>query len=176
LFPPLSLLHHFRRYRGNLLTDSGGFQMVSLLALADIDERGVTFQNPHDGSRELLTPERSIAIQNCIGADIMMALDDVVSSVVTGPRVTEAMHRTLRWIDRCVAAHERPAEQNLFGIVQGGLDPALRAECLVELVRCVRGRGGGGICVFVAFHCCCCCWWFFFFFFFHSRSMVFIDI
>jgi tRNA-guanine family transglycosylase len=147
LFPPLSLWHHFRRYRGNLLTDSGGFQMVSLLALADIDERGVTFQNPHDGSRELLTPERSIAIQNCIGADIMMALDDVVSSVVTGPRVTEAMHRTLRWIDRCVAAHERPAEQNLFGIVQGGLDPALRAECLVELVRCVRGRGGGDLCL-----------------------------
>lgn len=66
----------------------------------------------------LLTPEHSIQLQNQIGADIMMALDDVVSSTTTGPRVEEAMHRTIRWIDRCIAAHKRPKEQNLFGIVQ----------------------------------------------------------
>ena len=58
-----------------------------------------------------------------------MALDDVVSSTTTGPRVEEAMHRTLRWIDRCIKAHARPQEQNLFGIVQGGLDLELRAKC-----------------------------------------------
>lgn len=67
----------------------------------------------------LLTPEKSIELQNDIGADIMMALDDVCSSLTTGPRVEEAMLRTLRWIDRCIAAHRRPGEQNLFGIVQG---------------------------------------------------------
>ena len=65
----------------------------------------------------------------------MMALDDVVSSQTTGPRVEEAMYRTLRWIDRCIAAHERPKEQNLFGIVQGGLDAELRAKCAHGLVE-----------------------------------------
>lgn len=72
-----------------------------------------------DGSQLLLTPEKSIHYQNQIGADIMMALDDVCSSLTVGPRVEEAMHRTLRWIDRCIGAHKRPKDQNLFGIVQG---------------------------------------------------------
>ena len=116
------------RWPRNLLTDSGGFQMVSLLELAEVTEHGVEFRSPHDGSRMVLTPEESMKIQNQIGADIMMALDDVVSSTVRGPRVEEAMHRTLRWIDRCIAAHKRPAEQNLFGIVQGGLDAKLRKQ------------------------------------------------
>jgi tRNA-guanine family transglycosylase len=77
----------------------------------------------------LLTPEKSIELQNSIGADIIMQLDDVVSSIIEGPRVEEAMHRTLRWLDRCIKAHARPHDQNLFGIVQGGLDPVLRAQC-----------------------------------------------
>lgn len=81
----------------------------------------------------VLTPELSMQIQNKIGADIIMALDDVVHSTTTGPRVEEAMYRTLRWIDRCIAAHARPHEQNLFGIVQGGLDPHLRSICLQGL-------------------------------------------
>jgi tRNA-guanine family transglycosylase len=68
-----------------MLTDSGGFQMVSLLKLAEITEEGVTFQSPADGSQMLLTPEKSIQLQNEIGADIIMALDDVVSSTTTGP-------------------------------------------------------------------------------------------
>ena len=109
--------------------------MVSLLELAEITEEGVNFKSAHDGSMLLLRPEDSMRIQNKIGADIMMALDDVVSSQTTGPRVEEAMHRTLRWIDRCVAAHGRPKEQNLFGIVQGGLDPRLREECARDLVE-----------------------------------------
>lgn len=84
-----------------------------------------------------------------IGADIMMALDDVVSTVTTGPRVEEAMHRTLRWIDRCVAAHQRPREQNLYAIVQGGLDANLRQQCLDGLIRrnlpgyAIGGLSGG---------------------------------
>lgn len=91
----------------------------------------MTFQSPVDGQQMLLTPERSMHIQNDIGADIMMALDDVVSSVCEeDARFEEATHRTLRWIDRCIAAHRRPHEQALFGIVQGGLDSRLRGICI----------------------------------------------
>lgn len=83
----------------------------------------------------LLTPEESIRLQNGIGADIIMQLDDVVSSLTTGPRVTEAMHRTIRWFARCSAAHARPREQNLFPIVQGGLDANLRRQCAQQMVE-----------------------------------------
>uniref|UniRef100_A0A6B2L6N0 Queuine tRNA-ribosyltransferase catalytic subunit 1 n=1 Tax=Arcella intermedia TaxID=1963864 RepID=A0A6B2L6N0_9EUKA len=139
-------LHKFMNWKGNILTDSGGFQMVSLLKLAEITEEGVTFESPHDGSKLLLTPEKSMEIQNAIGADIMMALDDVVSSKISGPRVEEAMYRTIRWIDRCIKAHQRPNEQNLFGIIQGGLDPALRVICLDEFKkRNLPGYAIGGL-------------------------------
>eukprot|EP00823_Brevimastigomonas_motovehiculus_P007860 TRINITY_DN705_c0_g3_i1.p1 TRINITY_DN705_c0_g3~~TRINITY_DN705_c0_g3_i1.p1 ORF type:complete len:701 (+),score=252.23 TRINITY_DN705_c0_g3_i1:28-2130(+) len=128
-------LHKFMNWKGNLLTDSGGFQMVSLLKLARISEEGVLFQSPKDSSELMLTPEQSMKFQNQIGADIMMALDDVCHVKTTGPRVEEAMKRTIRWIDRCIKAHSRPKEQNLFGIVQGGLDPKLRAHCLQEFIK-----------------------------------------
>ena len=123
--------------------------MVSLLQLANITEEGVNFRSPHDGSQMLLTPEYSMSLQNTIGADIMMALDDVIATTTTGPRIEEAMHRTLRWIDRCVAAHQRPREQNLFGIVQGALDPNLRRTCVDGLIRrdlpgyAIGGLSGG---------------------------------
>jgi queuine tRNA-ribosyltransferase len=145
-----------------VLTDSGGFQMVSLLKLAEITEEGVCFENPFwKGDREaptdldetetskeqnlmshahtsqrrlLLRPEDSITHQNNIGADIIMALDDVVSSMSQDPvRFKIATYRTLRWMDRCLSAHSRPTEQNLFAIVQGGLDTSLgglREQCL----------------------------------------------
>src|ERR1700733_5697170 len=113
-----------------LLTDSGGFQMVSLLKLARITEEGVLFQSPRDGSQMLLTPERSIELQNAIGADIIMQLDDVVHTLTTGDRVEEALGRTIRWLDRCLVAHKRPTEQSLFPIVQGGLDLKLRSRCI----------------------------------------------
>eukprot|EP00058_Branchiostoma_floridae_P008195 XP_002593683.1 hypothetical protein BRAFLDRAFT_131791 [Branchiostoma floridae] len=87
-------LHNFMNWKRALLTDSGGFQMVSLLKLAEITEEGVKFQSPHDGREMLLTPEHSMAIQNSIGADIMMQLDDVVHSTTKGPRVEEAMYRS----------------------------------------------------------------------------------
>ncbi|GAB1597882.1 queuine tRNA-ribosyltransferase catalytic subunit 1-like [Argonauta hians] len=139
-------LHSFMGWNRNLLTDSGGFQMVSLLKLAKITEEGVEFQSPHDESMMLLTPEKSIEIQNAIGADIIMQLDDVVSSLVSGPRVEEAMHRTIRWLDRCLKAHSRPHDQNLFPIVQGGLDAKLRHQCAEELIkRDVPGFAIGGL-------------------------------
>ncbi len=108
---------------------------------------GDTSQSPTDGTRSLLTPERSIAVQNALGADIIMALDDVVpSTAADAARFAEATARTTRWLDRCVAAHARPAEQALFAIVQGGLDPALRARSVAELAaRRAPGYAIGGL-------------------------------
>lgn len=101
--------------------------MVSLAKLSKVTEEGVEFESPHDSSLMLLTPEKSMQIQNAIGADIMMQLDDVVPSTLEdADRMREAMHRSIRWLDRCVAAHARKKDQNLFPIVQGGLDPELR--------------------------------------------------
>lgn len=138
--PGSSLLQHlgglssFVDWNRSSLTDSGGFQMVSLLDLADISEKGVSFQSPIDGKQMLLTPERSMRIQNRIGANVIMALDDVVSSVcLEAKRFEEATHRTLRWIDRCIAAHQKPSEQALFGIIQGGVDLRLRSTCIEEM-------------------------------------------
>ena len=162
-------LHAFMGWPRPILTDSGGFQMVSLLHLAQITEEGVNFRSPVDGSAMLLTPEMSMALQNQIGSDIMMALDDVVDSkTVDAPRFAEACHRTLRWIDRCIAAHARPREQNLFGIVQGGLDVApggLRDVCLAGMLRrdaqlpgyAIGGLAGGeekALFWRVVAHCC----------------------
>ncbi|CAM2109844.1 queuine tRNA-ribosyltransferase catalytic subunit 1 [Caretta caretta] len=139
-------LHGFMNWQQNLLTDSGGFQMVSLVELSEVTEEGVRFQSPYNGEEILLTPEKSIEIQNTLGSDIMMQLDDVVSSTVTGPRVEEAMYRSIRWLDRCIAANSKPDEQNLFAIIQGGLDPALRTKCLEEMTqRDVPGFAIGGL-------------------------------
>lgn len=120
--------------------------MVSLLKLAEITEQGVQFQSPHDGSLMMLTPEHSMSLQNSIGSDIMMQLDDVISSLVTGPRVEEAMWRSIRWLDRCIEAHKKPESQNLFAIIQGGLNPELRKLCVQEMVkRDTPGYAVGGL-------------------------------
>ncbi|KAM9097174.1 queuine tRNA-ribosyltransferase catalytic subunit 1 [Sarcophilus harrisii] len=139
-------LHGFMNWNRNLLTDSGGFQMVSLLALSEVTEEGVRFHSPYDGAEILLSPEKSVEIQNALGSDIMMQLDDVVSSTLTGSRVEEAMHRSIRWLDRCISANRRPDQQNLFAIIQGGLDPVLRSKCLEEMTkRDVPGFAIGGL-------------------------------
>lgn len=97
----------------------------------------------------LLTPEKSIELQNAIGADIIMQLDDVVHTLTTGERVEEAMHRSIRWLDRCIQAHSRKSDQNLFPIIQGGLDLSLREKCIEEMVRrdmpgyAIGGLSGG---------------------------------
>lgn len=139
-------LHSFMNWPRGILTDSGGFQMVSLLKFSTVSEEGVRFQSPVDGTAMLLTPEHSIKLQNQLGADIIMQLDDVVASTTTGSRVEEACHRTLRWLDRCVVAHANPRSQNLFGIVQGGLDAGLRRVCCGEMVkRNLPGYAIGGL-------------------------------
>lgn len=132
---------------GALLTDSGGFQMVSLLKLSKVTEEGVTFQSPHDNSLMMLTPEKSMEIQNSIGADIIMQLDDVVSSTLNDQkRMEEAMLRSIRWLDRCIKSHKRKKDQNLFPIVQGGLNMELREKSVKELVkRNTSGYAIGGL-------------------------------
>ncbi|PIK37974.1 putative queuine tRNA-ribosyltransferase-like [Apostichopus japonicus] len=139
-------LHKFMDWDRALLTDSGGFQMVSLVELSEVTEEGVKFQSPYTKEELMLTPEKSIEIQNSIGADIMMQLDDVVHSLTTGPRVEEAMHRSIRWLDRCIKANKRPEQQNLFAIVQGGLDAKLRTFCVKEMIkRDTPGYAIGGL-------------------------------
>lgn len=124
--------------------------MVSLLKLAKITEDGVRFLSPHDGTPMLLTPEHSMSLQNSIGSDIIMQLDDVIQT--TSPdlaRMTEAMHRSVRWLDRCIASHANPSTQNLFCIIQGGLDLELRRQCCEEMVKrdtpgiAIGGLSGG---------------------------------
>ncbi|KAI9732576.1 MAG: hypothetical protein M1834_003912 [Cirrosporium novae-zelandiae] len=142
--------HRLQGWNHNILTDSGGFQMVSLLKLAKVTEEGVRFLSPHDGSPMLLTPEHSISLQNSIGSDIIMQLDDVIAT--TSPdlaRMKEASERSVRWLDRCIAAHKYPERQNLFCIIQGGLDLQLRRECCTEMVKrntpgiAIGGLSGG---------------------------------
>ena len=139
-------LHEFMQWNGNILTDSGGFQMVSLLKLAKITEEGVTFSSPVDGSPMLLTPEESIRTQHVIGSDICMVLDDVVHSCTEDrERHVVATARTVRWLDRCIKAHKTPALpnrgskfQNIFAIVQGHLDVSeggLRDQCLRDFAE-----------------------------------------
>jgi queuine tRNA-ribosyltransferase len=142
-------LHGLMGWSRNILTDSGGFQMVSLLKLARITEEGVNFEHPEDGKQMMLTPEKSIELQNAIGSDIMMMLDDVVSSVSPdAARFAEATARTTRWLDRCIRAHARPTEQCLFAIVQGGLDVSsggLREQSLCDLQQRDPWLGGYAI-------------------------------
>jgi tRNA-guanine transglycosylase len=139
-------LHKFMNWPNNILTDSGGFQMVSLKKLCEVTEEGVKFTSPYTNKEMFIGPEESIGIQNCIGSDIMMALDDVVSTVTTGPRVEEAMQRTLRWIDRNIKANKNPQTQNLFPIVQGSIDLELRGRCLEGIVtKNANGFAIGGL-------------------------------
>lgn len=141
--------HRLQNWDGNILTDSGGFQMVSLTKLATVTEEGVEFLSPHDNTPMLLTPEHSMSLQNSIGSDIMMQLDDVIPALSTGPRIEEAMWRSVRWLDRCIAAHKNPDTQNLFCIIQGGLDTELRKICCAEMVKrntpgiAIGGLSGG---------------------------------
>jgi queuine tRNA-ribosyltransferase len=121
-------LHRFMAWDGPILTDSGGFQVVSLGELRKIDDDGVTFQSHLDGSYHRFTPELSIAVQEALGADIAVAFDQPVPPASSSPQaVAESTSRTHQWAERCLTAHSRP-DQALFGIIQGGLDPVLRAE------------------------------------------------
>ena len=140
-------LHRFMAWDGPILTDSGGFQVVSLGDLRIVDEDGVTFRSHLDGSIHRFTPEHAVAVQEALGSDIAVALDQPV--MPTSPReiVADATARTHRWAERCLAAHTR-SDQALFGIVQGGIDPELRAESTQAIAAlpfdgiCIGGLAG----------------------------------
>lgn len=119
-------LHQFMQWDGPILTDSGGFQVFSLEGLREIDEDGVTFQSHLDGSKHRFTPERVIAIQEKIGADIIMAFDECPPPDDYDYNI-EALDRTHRWAERCRQAQQR-SDQALYGIVQGGVFADLRAK------------------------------------------------
>ena len=141
-------VHHYMHWDYNLLTDSGGFQVASLVKLSERSEKGVNFIShiTGDNTHLMLTPEMSMEIQNNLGSDIIMALDDVISPFSKGGAVFDACERSLRWLDRCIKAHKRKNEQNLYGIVQGGINIELRKQaCLEWKKRNLPGYAIGGM-------------------------------
>jgi queuine tRNA-ribosyltransferase len=128
-------LHAFMRWEGPILTDSGGYQVMSLAQLRKLDGDGVTFRSHIDGSEHRLTPERAIELQaDQIGADIAMQLDECPALPAPRETVQKAMELSLRWAERCKRAFGSRATQNLFAIVQGGVDPELRRISAATLV------------------------------------------
>jgi queuine tRNA-ribosyltransferase len=133
-------LHHFSGWDRPILTDSGGYQVMSLSALAKVTENGVAFASHIDGSKHLITPERSIEIQRLLGSDIVMAFDELVRTDTTRDQQAAAMDRSMRWARRSRDAFDSGADHAaraaLFGIQQGALDEALRkasADALIDI-------------------------------------------
>ncbi|MEB3161299.1 MAG: tRNA guanosine(34) transglycosylase Tgt [Synechocystis sp.] len=146
-------VHRFMGWSGPMLTDSGGFQVFSLSALRTINERGVVFRSPRDGRMIDMTPEASIQIQNALGADVIMAFDECPPGQSRREVVEQATDRTYRWLERCIAAHQRPQDQALFGIVQGGTFLDLRTQAVKDLVGLdLPGYAIGGVSVGEAPH------------------------
>ena len=126
-------LHRFMDWDGPILTDSGGYQIFSLATCRTLSDHSATFRSHLDGSLLELTPERAVAIQENLGSDIAMCLDECPPADASPERLRDAVRRTILWAERCRAAHRR-ADQALFAIVQGGTDVALRQECAAALV------------------------------------------
>lgn len=135
-------LHRFMGWDGPILTDSGGFQVFSLGELRKISEAGVVFRSPVNGDRVALDPERSMAVQHNLGTDIVMAFDECTPYPATAAEAEASMQLSMRWAARSKTAHERlladqaganDCHRLLFGIVQGGMFPALREESLAAL-------------------------------------------
>ena len=140
-------LHRFMNWDRPILTDSGGFQVFSLASLRKVEERGVEFRSHLDGSKMFIGPEESIAIQQALGSDIMMQFDECSPYPCDYDRAKGAMHRTLRWLDRCMKA-KTSENQALFGIVQGAFYSDLRIECAKEMAKLdLPGFGIGGLSV-----------------------------
>jgi len=138
-------LHAFSGWSGPILTDSGGYQVFSLSP--DITEDGATFRSTYDGTTVHMTPEYSIAVQQRLGSDIAMVFDELIGLPADREAVEAAMERTLRWSQRALAAHTRD-DQQLFGIVQGGVDPELRAASARRTAELgFAGFGIGGLSV-----------------------------
>ena len=143
-------LHGFIHWGRPILTDSGGFQVFSLAKLAKLSEEGVTFQSHIDGSKHLLTPEKAIEIQTCLGSDIMMCLDHCIQYPATREQSLTALETTTKWAQRCKQAWRKTANDSnaLFGIVQGGMFKDLRRKSADELINIgFNGYAIGGLSV-----------------------------
>lgn len=141
-------LHRFMNWNGAVLTDSGGFQVFSLSEKRKITEEGVHFKSHIDGSRHILTPEKSIEVQNDLGADIIMAFDECTPWPADENYVKKSLERTTRWLQRCISAHKRTSDQALFGIIQGGTHAELRRQSAREIVSFdLPGYALGGLSV-----------------------------
>ncbi len=136
-------LHKFMNWPHPILTDSGGFQVMSLAKLRKLNEQGVTFQSHIDGSKHLLSPERSMEIQHLLGSDIQMQFDECVRLPAPRAEIERAMRLSLRWAERSMKAFRAEPGRAIFGIVQGGDDRALR----VESARALADMPFGGLAV-----------------------------
>ncbi|MGH7827469.1 MAG: tRNA guanosine(34) transglycosylase Tgt [Candidatus Binatia bacterium] len=125
-------LHRFMGWDGPILTDSGGYQVFSLAAMRKITEEGARFQSHIDGSYHLLTPEKAVEIQESLGSDIAMALDECIPHDAARDYVRTSTERTIRWAERCLSARQKD-DQLMFGIVQGGMHEDLRQFCVNEM-------------------------------------------
>jgi queuine tRNA-ribosyltransferase len=141
-------LHEFMNWPHAVLTDSGGFQVMSLAKLRDIGETGVTFRSHLDGSAHLLTPERSIEIQRLLGADITMALDECTPYPCPREAVEQSMELSMRWAERSRRAFVPRPGHGIFGIVQGGVHPDLRLRSAARLTEIgFDGYAVGGLAI-----------------------------
>lgn len=144
-------LHKFMNWDMPILTDSGGFQVFSLGAMRKITEEGVQFRSHIDGSKHMLTPEKSMEIQHALGSDIMMAFDECAPYPADRNYVKNSLERTTRWLERCRKYHEesgRTEIQSLFGIQQGGMYKDLRKQSSEEIVAMdLPGYAIGGLSV-----------------------------
>ncbi|MBW7651399.1 MULTISPECIES: tRNA guanosine(34) transglycosylase Tgt [Anoxybacillus] len=141
-------LHTFMNWDRGILTDSGGFQVFSLSEFRRIEEEGVYFRNHLNGDKLFLSPEKAMEIQNALGSDIMMAFDECPPYPATYEYMKRSVERTSRWAERCLKAHQRPNEQGLFGIVQGGEFEELRKQSAQDLVSLdFPGYAVGGLSV-----------------------------
>jgi queuine tRNA-ribosyltransferase len=141
-------LHRFMNWKGPILTDSGGFQVMSLAKLRKLDDDGVTFQSHIDGSTHRLTPERAVELQRLFGVDIAMVLDECTPYPADLETAAKSMRLSMAWAARCRAAYQASEGKALFGIVQGGVHPALRAESAAQLIEIgFEGYAVGGLAV-----------------------------
>lgn len=141
-------LHNFMNWSGSVLTDSGGFQVFSLGKMRKITEEGVKFQSFLDGSRHMLTPEKSIEIQITLGSDIMMAFDECAPYPADRNYIKNSLERTTRWLKRCAAVDYDHEKQALFGIMQGGMYKDLRKQSAEEITDIdLPGYAIGGLSV-----------------------------
>jgi queuine tRNA-ribosyltransferase len=141
-------LHELIRWQYPILTDSGGFQVMSLAGLRKLDEQGVTFKSHIDGALHHMSPERSIEIQSLLGSDIQMQLDECVALPASPLEIERAMEMSLRWAERCKVAFGDQRGKAMFGIVQGGDIPALRERSAQALAGLgLKGYAIGGLAV-----------------------------